>query len=245
MSSTPARIAIVEDDVILRDWLVAVVGDLPGLSVVAAVGTCAAGRALIEAAATDTPIDVLLCDLALPDGTGLDLIALASAKGIKVLVISIFGDVTNVVRAIEQGAVGYLLKGEREEQVATSIRTVLAGGAPISPAVAGHLLARMRQTAGPTPGPAAPGSSSPGASPASSSSSAAARRGEPGVSLTHREVEVLGLLAKGLSYREVADVHGISHHTVADHVKSIYRKLQVNSKSEAVFEAVQNGLLRL
>ncbi len=142
----------------------------------------------------------------------------------KVIVISVFGDVRSVVRAIEEGADGYLLKDADAAHVAEAIETVLAGGAPLSPAVAGHILARMRR--GPEAVPTA--------------------AAEPGAAaLTAKEMQVLELLAKGRSFKEVAIAHRISQHTVGDHVKSIYRKLSVNSRGEAVFKAVQSGLIRM
>jgi len=212
------RIGIVEDDTVLGESLAALVRGVAGFELVGRVETVAEGRLLVAGG-----LDVLLVDLALPDGSGLDLIALAHADGrCKILVISVFGDVRNVVRAIEFGADGYLLKGADEHQVTGAIRTVLAGGAPISPAVAGHILARVRgdkrKTAPPDPSL---------------------------VALTAKEIAVLESLAKGLSYKEVAQLGGVSYHTVADHVKAIYRKLAVNSRGEAVFEAVQAGLIKI
>ena len=102
--------------------------------------------------------DVLLLDLALPDGSGLDLIRELRAQGkheLKIIVISVFGDVKNVVNAIEAGADGYLLKGGEPTETERAIRDVLVGGAPISPAVAGHILARLRAqpTLAPLPSP--------------------------------------------------------------------------------------------
>jgi len=220
VTQTPprARVAIVEDDAILREDLARVVTQAEGLEVAGAAETLAGGRALL------TPgLDVLLIDLALPDGNGVDLIREARERiaNIKIIVVSIFGDARSVVRAIEAGADGYLLKGAGEQQAEEAIRTVLGGGAPISPAVASHILNRMRERATST------------------------RDAAPDAPLTEKETAVLIDLAKGFRYKEVARLHGISPHTVADHVKSIYRKLAVNSRSEAVFEAVQAGLIKL
>lgn len=213
-----ARVAIVEDDAILREELARVVTQNAGLDVCGLADTLAAGRALLS----DNP-DVLLIDLALPDGSGVQLIreARACAPQIKIIVVSIFGDARSVVGAIEAGADGYLLKGADEKDAEAAIRSVLGGGAPISPAVASHILVRMRERA------------------------AQMQDAAPATQLTEKEVAVLTDLAKGFRYKEVARLHGISPHTVADHVKSIYRKLAVNSRSEAVFEAVQAGLIRL
>ena len=214
------RIAIVEDDPVLRDHLCKIIERVTGFEVVGVAANFAVGQKLVA-----DKYDVLLVDLALPDGSGLDLIRQARARAtceLKIIVISVFGDVRNVVQAIEAGADGYLLKGADVEQTEQAIRNVVAGGAPISPAVAGHILAKVRSAAvqkhaaSPTMG-----------------------------SLTEKETEVLTELARGFSYKEVALRQGISHHTVADHVKSIYRKLSVNSRSQAVFEAMQSGLIEL
>ncbi len=220
MSQAPprARVAIVEDDAILREDLAQLVARAEGLEIAGVADALAGGRALLEPG-----LDVLLIDLALPDGNGVELIREARERlaNIKIIVVSIFGDARSVVRAIEAGADGYLLKGAGEQQAEEAIRSVLGGGAPISPAVASHLLTRMRER-----------TSSP-------------RGAELDAPLTEKETAVLTDLAKGFRYKEVARLHGISPHTVADHVKSIYRKLAVNSRSEAVFEAVQAGLIKL
>ncbi len=200
----------------MGEALAQIVAEIDGLELAGIAETVSEGLALVR-----TGVDVLLVDLALPDGSGLDLIDVARRKmGCKILVISVFGDARNVVSAIEYGADGYLLKGADAPQVASAIANLLAGSAPISPAVAVHILSRVR-----------------GASRTSDSKSA--------FSLTPKEIVILEQLAKGLSFKEVARAERISHHTVGDHVKAIYRKLAVNSRGEAVFEAVQAGLIRL
>lgn len=205
----------------LGESLAALVRAIDGLVVVGVAETLADGHRLFQQG-----VEVMLIDLALPDGSGLDLIAaVRDCQSVcKILVISVFGDVRNVLRAIELGADGYLLKGSDIREVEAAIRTVLEGGAPISPAVAGHLLARVRNQ------------TSSGRSKSSSS---------PALTLTAKEIQVLDYLGKGLSYKDVARLDGISYHTVAHHVKAIYRKLAVNSRGEAVFEAAQAGLIRL
>jgi DNA-binding NarL/FixJ family response regulator len=219
MTETKAqtRVAVVEDDPVLRQHFCHVVSSSPGLALAGAGETFQSGLTLLQ-----KPVDVALLDIALPDGSGLDLVRhlrARSAETPKIIIISVFGDVQNVVSAIEAGADGYILKGAEPHEIAAAIADVTAGRSPISPAVAGHILARLRST--PQPG------------------------AEPQAALTEKETLVLKDLAKGFSYREVAQIQGISHHTVADHVKAIYRKLSVNSRSEAVFEAVQAGIIRL
>lgn len=217
-ASPRARVAIVEDDAILREDLARVVANAADLEVLGLADTLAAGFSLLAGKP-----DVLLVDLALPDGSGVSLISEARLRlpDIKIIVVSIFGDSRSVVGAIEAGADGYLLKGAGGQEAESAIRSVLEGGAPISPSVASHILTRMRARTGATQGAATE------------------------APLTEKEVAILTDLAKGFRYKEVARLHGISPHTVADHVKSIYRKLAVNSRSEAVFEAVQAGLIRL
>lgn len=225
LAAGAVRIAVVEDDAVLRDALGEMVEQVDGFSLCGACGTVAEGRALLEQAP-----EVLLVDLGLPDGSGLELIDRAP-ESCRVLVLTVFADVRTVVQAIEAGADGYLLKESDVGQVAAAIRTVLAGGAPISPAVASHILARVRSEQ-----PAGGASGSP---------AGAAAGGGDGVGLTAREREILQDLASGRSIKEVALLHGISHHTVGDHVKAIYRKLSVNSRSQAVHEAVRSGIIRL
>jgi DNA-binding NarL/FixJ family response regulator len=214
------RICIVEDDPVLGANLTSTLRAVAGFHVSAVAASFAEGKKALTA-----DYDVLLVDLGLPDGSGLDLIGWARAhrpKSLKIIVISVFGDVGNVVKAIEAGADGYLLKGSDTDQAEKAILNVLAGGAPISPSVASHILARLR------------------AMPAH----AEAPQSHPGA-LTERERDVLSDLAKGYTYKEVAKKQGISHHTVADHVKAIYRKLSVRSRGQAVFEAMQNGIIDL
>lgn len=162
---------------------------------------------------------LLLVDLGLPDGEGTQLIALAAKMEPRpeVLVISSLGDESHVVRALEAGASGYLLKDESPEAIGQAALKVLDGEAPISPAIAVHLLKRFRPVAAP------------------------AAQEHP---LSEREIDILKLIAKGLRHDEVADTLGLRYSTVVSYVRDIYRKLAVHSRTEALFEARQLGLLR-
>jgi len=128
-----------------------------------------------------------------------------------------------VVAAIEAGATGYLLKDRPALDVGAAIMDLLAGGAPISPAIARHLLQRFHGPAPRAPAPTTP----------------------PPPELTARERDVLEVLAKGFTFEEAAKILDISFHTVASHVKHIYGKLAVRSRSEAIYEATQLGILKL
>jgi DNA-binding NarL/FixJ family response regulator len=176
-------------------------------------------RAAMAWLGAHAPPDVLLADLQLPDGSGIDVIRWLRqhAPAAEAMVISVFGDESHVVAAIEAGATGYLLKDASAEEIADGIRRLIEGESPISSAIARHLLRRFQ------PAPAA-----------------VSERVSP---LTQREGEVLQLIAKGLSYQRIADTLTMSPHTVTTHIKQIYRKLAVNSRGEAVFEAMQLGLL--
>lgn len=208
-SGRSARVAVVEDDPVLARAIAANVV-AAGFELAGVAGSLAEGRVLARPG-----VDLILLDLGLPDGSGHDLIEGAPCK---VVVLSVLADVASVVRAIELGADGYLLKEADVPQLASAISTVLEGGASINPAVAVHLLARLRRPSNDR---------------------------EPRPSLTTREISILEGLAKGLSYKELAELFGVSYHTVADHVKAVYRKLAVNSRAEAVFEAVQSGIISL
>jgi len=167
------------------------------------------------------PPDILLVDLGLPDGSGVDLIrgARKLSTDILILVITVFGDEASVLGAIEAGAHGYLLKSEAPADLRESVKQILAGGAPISPGIASHLLRRFRH-----------------AEPADD------KKGPP---FTPRESDVLRLMVKGLPYQEAAEILGVTRNTVAGHVKSIYSKLEVTSRGEAVYEALSQGIVEL
>lgn len=212
-------ILVVEDDSETREYFVeALRGEGPDDDyLVAAAASLSQGIEELHR----KPPDVLLVDLGLPDGSGLDLIRDARnlSTDILILVITVFGDETSVVGAIEAGAQGYLLKSEAPADLRESVLQVLSGGAPISPGIASHLLRRFRQ----------PDSS-----------------GEAiGPGFTPRERDVLTLMVKGLPYLEAAGILGVTRNTVAGHVKSIYAKLEVSSRGEAVYEALSQGIVTL
>ena len=216
------QVFIVEDEPeFMRSFSHAVLGD-PALSLLGAVATGAAAKAVLD---TQRP-DVLLVDLGLPDISGIEVIAHAQQRhpDCDVLVVTMFADDAHVVAAIEAGAAGYLLKDASAERIAASIHELHAGGAPISPSIARRILTRLRLGGRPADAVAAP----PAAAPSP---------------LTVRETELLRMVAKGLSFDTIGELLEISPHTVVAHIKKIYRKLAVHSRGEAVYEASQMGLL--
>ncbi|MES2529396.1 MAG: response regulator transcription factor [Pseudomonadota bacterium] len=213
---------IVEDEPeFMRRFSNAVLND-PLLSLVAAVSTGQAGIAMLD---LQTP-DVLLVDLGLPDMHGVDVIGHAARHhpACDVLVVTMFADDDHVVTSIEAGASGYLLKDASAERIAASIHELRSGGAPISPSIARRVLERFRTRTAPA------------------TDTGASSLAEPAL-LTPREGELLRMIAKGFTFETIGTLLDISPHTVVAHVKKIYRKLAVHSRSEAVYEASQLGLL--
>jgi DNA-binding NarL/FixJ family response regulator len=209
------RVLLVEDEEATRQYLAEAIGRHPALEL---QGACADLTSARHALAARMP-DVLVTDLALPDGDGVSLVREVKQRSpaCECMVISVFGTESRVLGAIEAGATGYLLKDESNERIGDAIMSLIHGGSPMSPAIARHLLDRVQ-------GPA---------------------RGHSAIALTERELDILGGLAKGYTYAELAALMAISTHTVGTHVKNIYRKLEVCSRAEAVFEAVQRGLITL
>lgn len=158
--------------------------------------------------------DLVLVDMQLPDGDGLMLIRDAASAGKASLMLTVLADRRTVLAAFAAGAQGYLLKDSSDDQILDGIAAALSGKSPISAEIAIYLLQLVRT----------------------------APR-EAGAVLTDREVTILNMIARGLSYGEAATAAKISVHTVGDHLKAIYRKLGVGSKSEAVHEARQLGWL--
>lgn len=221
-------VLLVEDDAPTRAHLARAIQAHPSLELIAARGTLGEAR---EDVSTVAP-DVLLTDLGLPDGSGIDLIRHTREKAPKsqIMVVTVFGDEKNVISSIEAGASGYLLKDGTSEAIGESVMQLMQGGSPMSAPIARRLLERFRSDA-----PADPPESEadPAASPAARTS------------LTGRETEILQLIAKGFSFPEIASLLSISAHTVTSHVRHIYEKLEVNSRGEAVYEAVQQGLIKM
>lgn len=187
---------------------------------VRAAGTLTEARACLERGAPR----VLLTDLQLPDGHGVELIRDTRRRfpETEIMVISILGDEESVISAITVGATGYLLKDAFPTDIATTVHDLVAGHSPISASIARFIVRRTQANAEPPPGPQL-----------------------NTTKLTPREIDILWGIAKGFSYAEIASHLGMSRQTVPGHIKSIYRKLEVHTRGEAVFEAVQQGLIKL
>ena len=222
------KVLIVEDDPRVQEFFAGCVARSSELSLAGRMGTVAEARAWLDKYAA--MLTVLLIDLGLPDGSGLEVIrhAVALNPACEVLVISMFGDEDNVLASIEAGALGYIHKDATPDDIAESILAMRRGESPISPMIARRLLAKYRLS---PVVPVTPAAQPSGPEPA------------PTAVLSPKEHEVLALIARGFSYAEVARIRDISVHTVQSHIKKIYGKLAVNSKNEAIFEATRMGLL--
>jgi DNA-binding NarL/FixJ family response regulator len=220
------KVLIVEDEPDFLSRFADAVRAEPTLALAGAVSTVAAALQVIDAARPD----VVLTDLGLPDGHGVDVIrhACATVPGCDVLVVTMFGDDGNIIDSIAAGATGYLLKDAMPAHIVTAIRQIRAGESPISPGIARRVLQRFRLAPTAQSQPTATQAIAPAAPPSP---------------LSARETEILRLVAKGLSFKDVGLILAISPNTVVTHVKSVYQKLAVHSRGEAVYEANQLGLL--
>ena len=216
------RVVLVEDDDRTRQRLAKSIARNPRFEIVAAAENFCDGAKHLS---TYRP-DVLVTDLGLPDGSGIDLIRMARADltGCQIMVITVFGDEKNVISALEAGADGYLLKDATGAEIASALEELISGGSPMSAPIARHLLQRFRDEV---------------------SRESESLEKEPDVTLSGREFEILNLVAKGFSFPEIADLLDVSRHTIRTHARRMYQKLEVSSKSAAVYEAVHLGLINL
>ena len=222
--------AVVEDDFACLQSFASALNSAPDMQ----LAWTAANRIQALALLPTTPIDVLLVDLGLPDGSGLEVIAAAYQRwpACAAMVCTIFGDEAHVLAAIEAGAMGYLLKDETPETVVQEVRSLHAGGSPINPLVARKLLLHARQ-----------GVASPEAEIAPPPVSADPEKHGNVATLSAREHEVLRLVSRGHTLDEVAQMLEVSRHTVRTFVRRVYAKLQVNSRAAAVREGARQGWL--
>ncbi len=227
----PISIAIIEDDFRFAGLMIRSLAGVPDFVVAGHAGSYQQALALLDI----VRCDVLVVDLGLPDGDGIDLIrqARANDRAGSILVFTVFGAEEKVLRAIESGADGYLLKGTSETDLISALRQAHAGESPISPAIARHLLSRIRQTdAGRVD------LSSPPVQPPPVTEST-----HPADQLTSREHTVLQLVAQGFIVDEIATQLAVSVNTIRTHIRNIYSKLQVGRRVQAISEAQRRGYL--
>ncbi|MEU7301603.1 response regulator transcription factor [Streptomyces sp. NPDC007189] len=211
-AETVISLLIVDDHPVVRDGLRGMFESAPGFRV---LGEAANG---IEAVARATALDpdVVLMDLRMPGGSGVEAIRELARRGAraKVLVLTTYDTDSDTLPAIEAGATGYLLKDAPRDELFTAVRAAAEGRTVLSPAVASRLVHAVRTPRGP------------GAEP-----------------LSAREREVLALVARGTSNREIARELFISEATVKTHLTHLYAKLGVNDRAAAVAAAYDRGIL--
>ena len=188
------------------------------------------------------PFRLLLVDLELPDGSGMELLAELAHYPATKIVATLYSDDEHLFPALQCGADGYLLKEDRFEVLVEELQKIVRGQPPLSPAIARRLLAHFRQRPDSGTSTTSPGALD--AAPGPGTSRPIPIEPLPETErLTPRETEVLTYLSKGFTIKEIASLMGIKWFTVNDHIKSIYKKLNVSSRAEAAVLASKQGLV--
>ena len=210
------RVVIADDHPVVRTGLAALLGSLEGIEV---VGVAQTGREAVDAVLSTRP-EVAIVDLKMPDLDGFDATReiVRVAPQVAVLVLTMFDDDASVFAAMRAGARGYLVKGAEQEEIERAIRAVAQGEAIFGPGVAGQVLGFLSN----------PPAASEGRFP----------------ELTDREERILDLLASGLSNPAIGERLGIAGKTVANNVSSIFTKLQVADRAQAIIRAREAGMGR-
>jgi DNA-binding NarL/FixJ family response regulator len=208
------RVALVEDKRVIREGLGEILGRSQGLECVGAYASVEQALPGLEGA----PCDVLLLDIHLPGMSGVEGVRAVRERfpETRVLMLTVYDDEEKVFDSIRNGASGYLLKKTPPRQIAEAVRQAMEGGSPLSPEVARRMIEHFRHGGAPAPTDGG---------------------------LTEQERALLRLLADGHSYAASGERLGISINTVRDHVRSLYDKLRVHSKSQAVSTAMRRGLI--
>lgn len=210
---TPTHCLIVEDHENAQIWMRdALRMAFPGVDILCASSLVQARTML------DPSPQLVLLDLGLPDGKGSELIAELIAIDAEVIIATVFSDDEHLFQALQAGAKGYLLKDHPKEELVEMLQGVLNGRPPLSPSIATKLLHHF-----------------------STSTQSLKPQNTPEDNLTTRERDVLTLLAKGYTVKNVSELLDISYYTAAGYAKSVYRKLNVSTRAEATMEANRRG----
>ncbi len=213
--SSTVKVAIIEDRREIREGLSMLIGFTEGFECVGKYGSMEEALASMRHRAPD----VILSDIGLPGMDGIEGIGLIKKQhpDVTILMLSVYEDNERIFEALCAGAVGYLLKNTPPVKILDAIREALGGGSPMSPEVARKVITVFKDYRPPE---------------------------KVDYDLTPHETRLLKLLVDGHSYKTAARELGVSVNTVSFHLKSIYEKLQVHSKSEAVAKALRNGLIK-
>ncbi|MFJ2604346.1 response regulator [Streptomyces sp. NPDC091279] len=213
----PARVVVADDQTVVREGIVMLLGLLPGIEV---VGAASDGIEAVRLVAELAP-DVVLMDLRMPRCDGVEATRRIRAEypGTQVVVLTTFGDDESLFPALHAGARGYLTKDAGGDEIVRAVRSVLSGDAGLSPSIQRRLLERLSE---PEPQPVV--------------------AAEPPDGLTTREVEVLALIAEGLSNQEIARRLHVSTATVKTHINNLFAKTGLKDRAQAVRYAYVKGL---
>ncbi|GHH20471.1 response regulator transcription factor [Streptomyces rubradiris] len=215
-----ARVVVADDQTVVREGIVMLLGLLPGVEVVGAAGD---GEEAVRLVAELAP-DVVLMDLRMPRCDGVEATRRIRAQypGTQVVVLTTFSDDESLFPALRAGARGYLTKDADGEEIVRAVHSVLSGDAGLSPSVQRRLLERLSRPE-PEPVPAA---------------------GQAPDGLTTREVEVLVLIAEGLSNQQIARRLHVSTATVKTHINNLFAKADLKDRAQAVRYAYSKGLAK-
>ncbi|MFJ4807092.1 response regulator transcription factor [Streptomyces longwoodensis] len=216
----PARVVVADDQTVVREGIVMLLGLLPGIEVVGAAGD---GEEAVRLVAEVAP-DVVLMDLRMPRCDGVEATRRIRAEHpqTQVVVLTTFADDDSLFPALRAGARGYLTKDAGGDEILRAVESVLSGDAGLSPSIQRRLLERLSE---PAPAPPPPPS-------------------EPPDGLTSREAEVLVLIAEGLSNHEIAQKLHVSTATVKTHINNLFAKIGIKDRAQAVRYAYGKGLVR-
>jgi DNA-binding NarL/FixJ family response regulator len=228
MTEQPLRIVIADDQASVREGLVLLLGGLPGIEV---VGAAADGEQALELVAEHQP-DAILLDLHMPvlDGIGATRRLVAEHPGVAIVVLTTYADDNSVLEALQAGARSYLTKDADRADIGRALQAAAEGLTVFDPRVRATLLA------------AAAGSAVAPSPTAAAGAASAGRAPEPPDGLTHREVEILGLIARGLTNPEIAARLFLSNHTIKTHINRIFAKTGSRDRVAAIAYAQRHGI---
>ncbi|MFJ5927302.1 response regulator [Kitasatospora sp. NPDC092948] len=247
MTGGPIRVVVADDQTVVREGIVMLLGLLPGITV---VGSAADGEEALRLVAEHAP-DVVLMDLRMPRCDGVEATRRVRAEhpGTEVVVLTTYADDDSLFSALQAGARGFLTKDAGAEEIARAVADVRSGAAGLSPQVQLRLLERLSggpagsapPKPGAEPGPAPEAVAPPAAPPARAEAGRPGRAALPD-GLTQREAEVLALIASGLSNAEIAERLFVSPATVKTHINNLFAKTAVRDRAQAVAYAFKHGI---
>ncbi len=213
MNSEIISVVIVEDDKQIRDGISALLSSTDGFKLIAAYESC---EGFLKEIKNNLP-NVVLMDISMPGMNGIDCVKKITSEysDFKIIMLTVYEEEQKIFDSLRAGASGYILKRASLQEILSSIKEVIAGGGPMSPVVARKVLNFFNLSG----------------------------KKKSELNLTNREAEILKELVEGHSYKKISEKLFISLDTVRSHIKGIYQKLHVNSKSEAVAKALKENLL--